>query len=60
MLLHYLQFFEERREMDNTAATDKIGTVGIDETGGENVELIFDSVGDNGMACIVSACKTTA
>src|SRR4051812_25108689 len=60
MLLQRLEFLEKARHVDDAAAANDVYAVGVDETGGEDVEVVRDTVGDDGVAGIVAALGTAA
>lgn len=60
VLLERLEFLEEAGDVDDAAASDDVDAVGIDKATGENVEVVRDAVGDNGVAGVVTALGTAA
>lgn len=60
MLLEGLQFLEEARDVDDAAAADNIDAAGVDEARGQDVEVIGDAVGNDGVSSIVTALGAAA
>jgi hypothetical protein len=60
MLLQRLELLEEARHVDDAAAADDVDAVGVDEARGQDVEVVRDAVGDNGVARVVTALGTAA
>jgi hypothetical protein len=60
MLLQRLEFLEEARHVHNTAATNDVYAVWIDEARGEDMEVVCDAVGDDGVAGIVTTLRAAA
>lgn len=54
------QLREERRDMHDAAGANQVLAVGIDQAGREDVEVVGDAVGDNGVAGIVATGGATA
>lgn len=60
MLFEGLQLLEETGDVDDAAAADEVDAAGIDEARGEDVEVVGDAIGDNGVASVVAALGATA
>jgi len=60
VLVKCLQLLEEAGHMDNASAADDVDAVGVDETGGEDVEVVCDTIGDNGVSGVVTTLSAAA
>jgi hypothetical protein len=60
VLVERLQFLEEAGHMDDAAAADDVDAAGVDETGGENVEVVCDTIGDDGVSGVVTTLSAAA
>ena len=60
VLLERLELLEETRDVDDTATANDIDTAGVDEAAGQNVKVVGNAVGDNGVACVVTALGAAA
>jgi hypothetical protein len=60
VLLERLELLEEARDVDDAAAADDVDAVGVDKTGGQDVEVVGDAVGDDGVAGVVTALGAAA
>lgn len=46
LLLELAELAEEAGDVEDDRGTDEVHAVGVDETGGEKVEVILDAIGD--------------
>lgn len=60
MLLESLELLEERGDVDDTAGADEVDALRVDETGGQDVEVVGDTVGDDGVTSVVTALGAAA
>ena len=60
MLLERLELLEEARHVDDTATSDDIDAAGVHETAGQDVEVVGNSVRDDGVAGVVTALGAAA
>lgn len=60
VLVQRLQFLEEAGDVDNAAAADDVDAVGVHETRGEDVEVVCDSIGDDGVSGVVTTLRAAA
>ena len=60
LLGQLLQFLEEGRDVHDTPTSNDVYAAGVHEAGGEDVEVVRDAVGDDGVAGIVTALSAAA
>ena len=60
VLVQRLQFLKEAGDVDNAAAADDVDAVGVHETRGEDVEVVCDSIGDDGVSGVVTTLRAAA
>jgi hypothetical protein len=60
MFFKRLELLEEARDVDDTAAADDVDAVGVHEAGGQDVKVVGDAVGDDGVARIVTTLGAAA
>ena len=60
VLVQSLELLEEAGYVDDATATDDIDAVRVDETGGEDVEVVRDTVDDDSVSGVVTTLSTAA
>lgn len=60
VLVEGLQLLEKAGHVDDAAAADDVDAAGVDETGGEDVEVVCDAVGDDGVSGVVTTLSAAA
>lgn len=55
-----LELVEEGRDVDHASAADQVDAGRVDKTGRQDVEIVRVSIGDDGVASIVTALGTAA
>ena len=55
LLFEFGELLEEARDVEDDAGADQVLAVGVDESGGEEMEAVRDAVGNCLVACRVSA-----
>jgi len=59
LLFEFGELLEEARDMEDDAGADQVLAVGVDESGGEEVEAVRDAIGDCLEGCRMSALYLT-
>jgi hypothetical protein len=59
VLLELLKLVEELRHADNSSGTDKVDGLGVDQTGRENVEVVSDTIDNDGVTSIVTTGRAS-
>jgi hypothetical protein len=60
VLIERLQFLEEAGHVDNAAAADNVDAAGVDEARGEDVKVVGDTIGDDGVSGVVTTLSAAA
>lgn len=60
VLVQSLEFLEEAGNVDDATAADDVDAARVHETGGEDVEVVCDSIGDDGVSGVVTTLRTAA
>ena len=60
VLVERLQFLEEAGNVDDAAAANDVDAAGVDKTGGEDVEVVGDAIGDDGVSGVVTTLGAAA
>lgn len=60
VLVQCLQLLEEARHMNDATAADDVDAAWVDEARGEDVEIVCDSIGDDGVSGVVTTLSTAA
>lgn len=60
MLVQSLELLEEAGHVNDATATDDIDAVRVDETGGKDVEVVCDAVGDDSVSGVVTTLSAAA
>lgn len=59
VLLELLKLVEELRHADDSSGTNKVDGLGVDQTGRENVEVVSDTIDDDGVTSIVATSRAS-
>lgn len=60
VLLKSVELLEERGDVDDASGANEIDALGVDQAGGQDVEVVGDTIGNDGVASIVAALGATA
>lgn len=60
VLVERLQLLEEAGHVDDAAAANDVDAAGVDETRGEDVEVVCDTIGDDGVPGVVTTLSAAA
>lgn len=60
VLVQCLQLLKEAGHVDNTTAADNVDAVRVDETRWKDVEVVCDTVGDDGVSGVVTTLRAAA